>query len=187
MARVSRLLTLLALYHHGHRVGRYISLERTIEQTKESYYETLQLSSFGWHDGSHDIMPWFNYFLCDHSRRVPRVRGTRQAVTLQLSAVDSPPPSYSSCLASCCSASCNRLRRRSAWHGHRVSTSVRGGLARGYISARPATPVNQQLDRDLGKGATGREQGITFSTVFEPSRVRPFELLTPVLLRFTPL
>jgi Fic family protein len=61
--RVSRLLTLLAIYHHGHRVGRYISLERMIEQTKESYYETLQLSSAGWHNGSHDIMPWFHYFL----------------------------------------------------------------------------------------------------------------------------
>jgi Fic family protein len=61
--RVSRLLTLLALYHHGHRVGRYIGLERIIEQTKESYYETLQASSVGWHDGSHDIMPWFHYFL----------------------------------------------------------------------------------------------------------------------------
>ena len=61
--RVSRLLTLLALYHHGHRVGRYISFERIIEQTKESYYETLQASSVGWHNGSHDIMPWFHYFL----------------------------------------------------------------------------------------------------------------------------
>ena len=61
--RVSRLLTLLALYHHGHNVGRYISLERIVEQSKESYYEALQTSSVGWHDGSHDIMPWFDYFL----------------------------------------------------------------------------------------------------------------------------
>jgi Fic family protein len=61
--RVSRLLTLLALYHHGHQVGRYISLERIVEQTKESYYEVLQKSSTGWHDGNHDIIPWFNYFL----------------------------------------------------------------------------------------------------------------------------
>jgi Fic family protein len=61
--RVSRLLTLLALYHHGHNVGRYISLERTVEQSKESYYEALQTSSIGWHDGNHDIMPWFHYFL----------------------------------------------------------------------------------------------------------------------------
>lgn len=61
--RVSRLLTLLTLYHLGHDVGRYISLERIIEQSKESYYEALQTSSAGWHDGSHDIMPWFHYFL----------------------------------------------------------------------------------------------------------------------------
>jgi Fic family protein len=61
--RVSRLLTLLALYHHGHKVGQFISLERVIEQSKESYYEALQTSSVGWHDGSHDIMPWFHYFL----------------------------------------------------------------------------------------------------------------------------
>ncbi len=61
--RVSRLLTLLTLYHLGHTVGRYISLERIIEQNKESYYEALQTSSLGWYDGSHDIMPWFHYFL----------------------------------------------------------------------------------------------------------------------------
>ena len=46
--RVSRLLWLLALYHHGFTVGRYISLERVIEQTKVDYYETLQQSSVRW-------------------------------------------------------------------------------------------------------------------------------------------
>jgi len=61
--RVSRLLTLLALYQHEYNVGRYISLERIIEQSKENYYGALQTSSVGWHDGSHDIMPWFQYFL----------------------------------------------------------------------------------------------------------------------------
>jgi Fic family protein len=61
--RVSRLLTLLALYHHGHPIGRYLSLERIIEQSKESYYEALQASSVGWHDGRHDVMPWVHYFL----------------------------------------------------------------------------------------------------------------------------
>jgi Fic family protein len=61
--RVSRLLTLLTLYHLGHNVGRYISLERIIEQSKESYYEALQTSSVGWRDGGHDIMPWVHYFL----------------------------------------------------------------------------------------------------------------------------
>lgn len=61
--RVSRLLTLLALYQHGYNVGRYVGLERIIEQSKESYYEALQKSSAGWHGGSHDVMPWIHYFL----------------------------------------------------------------------------------------------------------------------------
>lgn len=61
--RVSRLLTLLVLYHHGYHIARYISLERIIEQSKESYYEALRASSVGWHSGTHDITPWFHYFL----------------------------------------------------------------------------------------------------------------------------
>lgn len=61
--RVSRLLTLLLLYHHGFRVGRYVSLERLIEDSKESYYDTLQRSSEGWHEGRHDLVPWWSHFL----------------------------------------------------------------------------------------------------------------------------
>jgi Fic family protein len=61
--RVGRLLTLLALYQHGFTVGKYISLERVIEQSKETYYETLNKSSQRWHEAKHDLMPWFNYFL----------------------------------------------------------------------------------------------------------------------------
>ena len=61
--RISRLLTLLALYHHGYEVGRYISHERIVEQSKEDYYEALKMSSAGWHEGGHDLMPWFTYLL----------------------------------------------------------------------------------------------------------------------------
>lgn len=61
--RVSRLVTLLALYQHGYQVGKYISIERIIEQSKETYYESLNKSSQGWHQAKHDIFPWFNYFL----------------------------------------------------------------------------------------------------------------------------
>lgn len=61
--RVSRLLTLLTAYHYGHSVGRYISFERIVEQTKEDYYEALKTSSSGWHEGKHDVLPWFTYFL----------------------------------------------------------------------------------------------------------------------------
>ncbi len=61
--RVSRLLTLLVLYQHGFMVGKYISLERIVEQSKETYYETLNKSSQKWHEAKHDVIPWFNYFL----------------------------------------------------------------------------------------------------------------------------
>lgn len=54
--RVSRLLLLLLAYQRGLEVGRYISLERLIEQNKERYYETLKLSSDDWHKGTHN--PW---------------------------------------------------------------------------------------------------------------------------------
>ena len=60
--RSSRLLTLLLLYHHGYDVGRYISLERIFEKTKESYYDTLRRCSEGWHEGTHDAFPWVSYF-----------------------------------------------------------------------------------------------------------------------------
>jgi len=59
--RVSRLLLLLMGYHAGLEVGRYISIERLIEQNKERYYETLHQSSQGWHDGRHDPWPYINY------------------------------------------------------------------------------------------------------------------------------
>ena len=61
--RVSRLLLLFQCYHLGYDVGRYISLERLIEQNKERYYETLLMSSREWHEGRHDPWPYVNYIL----------------------------------------------------------------------------------------------------------------------------
>jgi Fic family protein len=61
--RVSRLLLLLQCYHLGYEVGRYVSLERTIEENKERYYETLEQSSQGWHEGRHDPWPYVNFLL----------------------------------------------------------------------------------------------------------------------------
>jgi Fic family protein len=61
--RVSRLLLLLQCYHLGYEVGRYISLERLIEQNKERYYETLEQSSEGWHEGQHDPWHYVNFVL----------------------------------------------------------------------------------------------------------------------------
>jgi Fic family protein len=61
--RVSRLLFLLACYHCGIEAGRYISLERLIEQNKERYYEVLEQSSRRWHEGKHDSWLTMNFLL----------------------------------------------------------------------------------------------------------------------------
>lgn len=61
--RMARLLSLLLLYHAGFEVGRYMSLEKIIEQSKESYYDSLYQSSQGWHEGKHALLPWTEYFL----------------------------------------------------------------------------------------------------------------------------
>ncbi len=61
--RVSRLLLLLLCSHLGYEVGRYISLERLIEENKERYYETLDQSSQGWQVGKHDPWPYINFIL----------------------------------------------------------------------------------------------------------------------------
>lgn len=85
--RVSRLLMLLQCYHAGIEVGRYVSLERLIEQNKERYYETLKLSSEGWHEGKHNPWHYIN-FVCfiirsayeefeERMRQMPQPRGEK--------------------------------------------------------------------------------------------------------------
>ena len=61
--RMSRLLTLLLFYKAGYIVGKYVSMEMLIEKTKETYYEALQASSFGWHEGENSYKPFVKYYL----------------------------------------------------------------------------------------------------------------------------
>ena len=61
--RMSRLLTLLLLYRSGFMVGKYISLEMLIEESKADYYEALQVSSAHWHENGCDIRPFAEYTL----------------------------------------------------------------------------------------------------------------------------
>lgn len=61
--RMSRLLTLLLLYQSDFIVGKYISIEKIIEESKETYYEVLQDSSCGWHENKNDYKPFVNYIL----------------------------------------------------------------------------------------------------------------------------
>jgi Fic family protein len=61
--RMSRLLTLLLFYRTGYMVGKYISLEKLIENSKDTYYEVLRDSSADWHDNKNDYLPFIRYYL----------------------------------------------------------------------------------------------------------------------------
>lgn len=62
--RVTRLVTGHLLQQAGYRVGRYVSVEQFIFETKDDYYATLAASTAGWFDdGAHSAWPWAAYFL----------------------------------------------------------------------------------------------------------------------------
>ena len=61
--RMSRLLTTLLLYRSGFYVGKYISLEAKIAKNKDLYYDALNRSQTGWHEGTEDALPFIKYLL----------------------------------------------------------------------------------------------------------------------------
>lgn len=61
--RLSRILTLLLLYRSGYTVGKYVSIEKAIADTKEAYYEALFLSDQRWHEEENDPKPFIKYML----------------------------------------------------------------------------------------------------------------------------
>lgn len=98
--RAARLLTLLLLYKHGYNVGRYISIERIVEDTKASYYSTLPNASRGWHEGNHSSLDWIEYFwgilLRSHREFEERVEAVEHTPKISkrdliLSAIDNMP------------------------------------------------------------------------------------------------
>ncbi|MBU0714363.1 MAG: Fic family protein [Verrucomicrobia bacterium] len=100
--RVSRLLLLLTAYHLGIEVGRYISLERIIEDNKARYYETLQESSQGWHEGKHNPWPYIGYLLYnlklaynEFTKRAGHLKSPRGAKTeLVMAAISGLPDRF---------------------------------------------------------------------------------------------
>ena len=40
----------MLLYQDGYEVGRYVSLEKLIEETRDTYYAALEASSAGWQE-----------------------------------------------------------------------------------------------------------------------------------------
>lgn len=86
--RVSRLLAVLLLHQSGYEVSRYISLERLIEDSKESYYNVLNRASERWHEGGHAILSWWQFSLGiligaykEFENRVGIIRSSRGAKT----------------------------------------------------------------------------------------------------------
>ncbi|MFX0201413.1 MAG: Fic family protein [Candidatus Hodarchaeota archaeon] len=91
--RVSRLLLLLQSIRLGYEAGHYISIERCIEDNKQRYYETLELSSQGWHEGKHDAWPYINFLLSifrsvyrEFEDRLAKIKSPRGAKTKQVEA-----------------------------------------------------------------------------------------------------
>ena len=73
--RVSRLLTLLLLHQNSYEIGKYISLEKLVEDSKNDYYRVLGESSMGWHTQSHNLLPWWNYILSILKSAYQELRG----------------------------------------------------------------------------------------------------------------
>lgn len=100
--RISRLLVLLTLYQQGFEVGRYISLERMFEASRDDYDEALRRSAKGWHEGNHDLIPWLNYFFgvlrhgyLEFEQRASELTSPRgQKIPLVEAAIDSLPDEF---------------------------------------------------------------------------------------------
>lgn len=118
--RVSRLLTVLLLHQSGFNVGQFISIERLIEQSKETYYETLQFSSTEWHESRHHLKSWWEYSLGvlikayrefeERVGTITRARGAKTALIEQ--AIERMPASFgiSDVERACPSASRDMIR-----------------------------------------------------------------------------
>lgn len=87
--RVSRLLAVLCLYQNGFEIGRCISLEHLIEDSRDDYYMALRKSCEGWRESKHDLVPWLHYFFgvlrrayAEFERRVREAMSPRGAMTV---------------------------------------------------------------------------------------------------------
>lgn len=86
--RISRLLSLFLLYKNGYDVGKYVSFEEQINESKEYYYTSLQASSTGWHTNENTYDEFMKNFLStlykcykELDRRFSTVNGKRLSKT----------------------------------------------------------------------------------------------------------
>lgn len=141
--RMARLITLLLLYQAGYEVGRFISLERIVEKTKETYYDTLFQSSQNWHQGEHSLLPWWEYFLGvvvlgayrEFEQRVGTIsstKGTKKAMVLDVIKTLPEQFAISDLQEQCPTVSIDHIRRilRSERKAGRLDCLGRGADAR---------------------------------------------------------
>lgn len=153
--RTSRLLLLLQCHQTGYDVGRYVSLERLIEEHKARYYETLQQSSVGWHEGRHDPWPYINFILFilrsayrEFERRVGDTRAPRGSKTARvLTAIEglSSEFTFADVLSQCPGVGVDLIRKtlkRLRARGN-LGCSGRGPAARWVKLASPNTGNTQ--------------------------------------------
>jgi len=85
--RVTRIMTNVQLDQAGFGVGRYVSIEKLVDDTGDAYYDALAASTVGWFADNHDPWPWLGYFvgivadaytLFATSVAAERSRGTKQ-------------------------------------------------------------------------------------------------------------
>lgn len=61
--RMSRLLALLLTCRAGYMVGKYVSVDQIVDETRADYYDALRASSRGWHENTNDLKPFVEYIL----------------------------------------------------------------------------------------------------------------------------
>lgn len=167
--RVARLLTLMLLYHFDYEVGRYISIERVYEDTKDSYYETLEASSKGWHKGKHDVFPWLEYFwgvllraYREFEQRVGEVRkgrGAKSAQVREQALARRRPFSISEIEAACPGVSHDTVRMvlRQMKSEGLISPTGKGRSAKWRMEK--VVGSKQRPEPVTGRSANKREQG----------------------------
>jgi Fic family protein len=125
-------------------VGSYISLEKIIEETKETYYESLYRSSQGWHAGKHELIPWLNYFLSTVrlaydalEKRVEKAVGSggKSEIVRQTIASQTGPFSLADIKAQCPSVSKQAIKKvlKKLRENGKVGLSGKGRGARWYL------------------------------------------------------
>jgi Fic family protein len=86
--RIARLATAHLLQRTGYTVGRYVSVEQLIYESRDEYYRSLEASTAGWFDdGQHTVWPWAGYLLgrldAAYTRFGTRIAAARSGGTKQ--------------------------------------------------------------------------------------------------------